>query len=44
MKASTERDLTKLKSDLGISTRSMQSACFNFSSNAKTSDSQAQVF
>ena len=43
MKACTERDLLKLKSDLSTSTRTMQSACFNFSTNTKTSDSQSQV-
>jgi hypothetical protein len=43
MKACTERDLLKLKSDISTSTRTMQSACFNFSTNTKTSDSQTQV-
>ena len=43
MKSSTERDLLRLKSDLGASTRAMQGACLNLNANLKSTDSQDKV-
>jgi hypothetical protein len=43
MKASTERDLLRLKSDLGASTRAMQGACSNLNQHLKSSESTKEV-
>lgn len=43
MKASTERDLLRLKSDLGASTRAMQGACGNLNQHLKSSESNKDV-
>ena len=43
MKSTTERDLTRLKSELSQTARTMQTACFNFNASVKSTESQGQV-
>lgn len=43
LKGTTERDLTRLRNDLGQTGRSLTSACFGFLTASKTAESQGQA-